>query len=105
MGNLIVFFVFIGVTKTASMEQPILIDIVLRFVQNFVPDFAASDITYVRSMKAYQFGVLNMQCRTVVSAARVLSTFALLVKTKPTPLLIGKVVLLLTNFCRFVVLF
>ena len=91
MGNLIVFFVVIGVPKLASVEQPILIDIVLRFVQNFVPDFAASDITYVRSMKASKFGVLNVQCRTVVSAARVLSTFASLVKTKPTPSFIGKV--------------
>ena len=68
-----------------------MIDIVLRFVQQFVPEFSAADISWVRSMKASKFGVLNIQCRTVVMAARVRSTFAALVKAKPVPAFIGKV--------------
>ena len=87
------WFFFLGVGKTNSVEQPILIGIVLQFVQQFVPDFYASDISWVRSLKSAKFGVLNVQCRTVMAAARVRSTFASLVKTKPVPPFIGKVVM------------
>ena len=78
-------------TKPASVEQPILIGIVLQFVQQFVPEFSAADITWVRAMKSSKFGVLNCQCRTVMMASKVRSTFASLVKSKPTPGFIGKV--------------
>ena len=86
-------FVFEGVTKPNTVDQPILIGIVLQFVQQFVPDFVASDITWVRSMKASKFGVFNVQCRTVMAASRVRSTFASLVKATPTPTFIGNVTL------------
>ena len=81
-----------GITKPNSIEQPVLIGLVLQFVQQFVPDFYASDISWVRSLKSSRFGVLNVQCRTVLAAARVRSTFASLVKAKPVPAFIGKVI-------------
>ena len=98
------YSMFSGVTKPASVEQPVLIDIVLRFVQQFVPEFSAADIAWVRAMKASKFGVLNTQCRSVVMASRVRSTFASLVKTKPVPAFIGKVIvtlLLISFFCLY----
>ena len=96
---LIEYYNLSGITKPTSVEQPVLIDIVLRFVQ-FVPDFSAADIAWVRSMKTSKFGVLNTQCRSVVMASRVKSTFASLVKTKPIPAFIGKV-----NFISGFILF
>ena len=81
-----------GITKPNSIEQPVLIGLVLQFVQQFVPDFYASDISWVRSLKSSRFGVLNVQCRTVLAAARVRSTFASLVRAKPVPAFIGKVI-------------
>ena len=86
------FCVISGITKPNSIEQPVLIGLVLQFVQQFVPDFYASDISWVRSLKSSRFGVLNVQCRTVLAAARVRSTFASLVKAKPVPAFIGKVI-------------
>ena len=83
-----------GVEKPTSIDQPILIDIVLRFVQNFVPEFNAGDIAWVRSLKSSKFGILNCQCRTVVLASRIRSTFASLVKSTPIPAFIGKVLTL-----------
>ena len=80
-----------GVAKPASVEQPELIAIVLGFVQQFVPEFSAADIVWVRSMKTSKLGVLNTQCRSVVMASKVRSTFASLVKAKPIPAFIGKV--------------
>ena len=88
-------------TKPASVEQPVLIDIVLRFVQQFVPDFSAADIAWVRAMKASKFGVLYIQCRSVVMASRVRSTFASLVKTKPVPAFIGKVYIRHCNIQKY----
>ena len=85
------FFIFTGVAKPASVEQPELIAIVLNFVQQFVPEFTAAEIIWVRSMKTSKLGVLNVQCRSVVMASKVWSTFASLVKAKPVPAFIGKV--------------
>ena len=64
---------------------------VLGFVQKFLPDFAATDITWVRSMKSSKFAVLNVQCRDVTIATRVKSTFAALVKSANKPAYIGDV--------------
>ena len=84
---------FSGIAKPASVEQPELIAIVLGFVQNFVPEFSAVDIIWVRSMRTSKLGVLNVQCRSVVMASKVRSTFASLVKSTPVPVYIGKVML------------
>lgn len=84
---------FSGIAKPASVEQPELIAIVLGFVQNFVPEFSAVDIIWVRSMRTSKLGVLNVQCRSVVMASKVRSTFASLVKSTPVPVFIGKVML------------
>ena len=88
-------FIVSGVAKPASVEQPELISIVLGFVQQFVPEFTVADIIWVRSMKTSKLGVLNIQCRSVVMASKVRSTFANLVKAKPVPAFIGKVTLIL----------
>lgn len=77
--------------KPASIDQPYLINVVLDFVQKFVPDFNSGDLVWVRSTKTSKFGVLNCQCRSVMRASMVRSTFASIVKTKPTPAFIGKV--------------
>ena len=84
---------FSGIAKPASVEQPELIAIVLGFVQKFVPEFSAADIIWVRSMRTSKLGVLNVQCRSVVMASKVQSTFASLVKSTPVPVFIGKVLL------------
>ena len=84
---------FSGIAKPASVEQPELIAIVLGFVQKFVPEFSAADIIWVRSMRTSKLGVLNVQCRSVVMASKVRSTFASLVKSTPVPVFIGKVML------------
>ena len=42
-------------------------------------------------MRTSKLGVLNVQCRSVVMASKVRSTFASLVKSKPVPAFIGKV--------------
>ena len=85
------FLVFSGIAKPVSVEQPELIAVVLGFVQQFVPEFTAAEVIWVRSMKTSKLGVLNVQCRSVVMASKVRSTFASLVKTKPVPAFIGKV--------------
>ena len=64
---------------------------VLGFVQKFLPDFAATDVIWVRSMKSSRFAVLNVQCRDVPVATRVKSTFAALVKSSNKPAFIGDV--------------
>ena len=64
---------------------------VLGFVQKFLPDFAATDITWVRSMKSSKFAVLNVQCRDITVATRVKSTFAAIVKSANKPAYIGDV--------------
>ena len=84
---------FSGVAKPDSVEQPELIAVVLGFVQNFVPEFSAAEIVWVRSMRTSKLGVLNVQCRSVVMASKVRSTFASLVKSKPVPAFIGKVII------------
>ena len=88
-------FIVSGVAKPTSVEQPELISIVLGFVQQFVPEFTVADIIWVRSMKTSKLGVLNIQCRSVVMASNVRSTFANLVNAKPVPAFIGKVTLIL----------
>lgn len=85
---------YTGVAKPASVEQPELIAIVLGFVQNFVPEFTVAEIIWVRSMRTSKFGVLNVQCRSVVMASKVRSTFASLVKAKPVPSFVGKVIIM-----------
>ena len=80
-----------GLPKPTSIEQPTLIGMVVGFVQNFLPDFSAAEIIWVRSMKASKFGVFNVQCRSVVSATRVKSTFASIVKSSTKPSYIGDV--------------
>ena len=77
--------------KPVSVEQKVLFDMVLGFVQKFLPDFAATDMTWVRSMKSSKFAVLNIQCRNVPIATRVKSTFAALVKSTNKPAYIGDV--------------
>ena len=91
---------FSGIAKPASVEQPELIAIVLGFVQNFVPEFSAADIIWVRSMRTSKLGVLNVQCRSIVCAGMVKSTFAGLVKQDVKPSYIGNVSLMsLTMIC------
>ena len=62
--------------KPTSVDQRVLINLVLGFVQNFLPDFAANHIVYVRSNKSSRFAVLNVQCKSIPIATRVKSTFA-----------------------------
>ena len=77
--------------KPTSVDQRVLINLVLGFVQNFLPYFAANHITYVRSNKSSRFAVLNVQCKSVPIATRVKSTFASIVKSDNKPLYIGDV--------------
>ena len=86
-----VVFIVSGLPKPVSVEQKILFGMVLGFVQKFLPDFAATDITWVRSMKSSKFAVLNVQCRDVTIATRVKSTFAAIVKSANKPAYIGDV--------------
>lgn len=80
-----------GGPKPKSIEQPFLIGIVVDFVQKMLPSFAGSDILYIRSMRASKMAVLNVQCRSVVKAGLVKSTFATLVKQTVKPDYIGNV--------------
>ena len=56
------FLVFSGIAKPVSVKQPELIAVVLGFVQQFVPEFTAAEVIWVRSMKTSKLGVLNTQC-------------------------------------------
>ena len=56
------FLVFSGIAKPVSVEQPELIAVVLGYVQQFVPEFTAAEVIWVRSMKTSKLGVLNTQC-------------------------------------------
>ena len=76
---------FSGITKPASFEQPYLAGIVVDYVQRFVNQFTATDLIWVRSMKASKMGVLNCQCRTVQMASTIRSTFASLIKSDAPP--------------------
>ena len=68
------------------MEQAYLVGIVVDFVQKMLPRFKETDIIYVRSMRASKVAVMNVQCRSVVVAGLVKSTFASLVtQTNPPP--------------------
>ena len=78
------------------MEQAFLIGLVVSFVQKMLPQFAGSDILYVRSMRASKTAVLNVQCRSVVMAGLVKSTFATLVKQTVKPDYIGNVINIFT---------
>ena len=61
-----------------------------------LPQFVGSDILYVRSMRASKTAVLNVQCRSVVMAGLVKSTFATLVKQTVKPDYIGNVINIFT---------
>lgn len=73
------------------MEQAYLVGIVVDFVQKMLPRFKETDIIYVRSMRASKVAVMNVQCRSVVVAGLVKSTFASLVKQTNPPPFIGNV--------------
>ena len=77
--------------KPPSIEQKVLIGLVVGFVQNFVPEFSPADLIWVRALKASKFAVLNVQCKSVVMATRVKSTFASIVKAAVKPHYIGDV--------------
>ena len=80
-----------GGPKPKSIEQAFLIGIVVDFVQKMLPRFSGTDILYVRSMRASKTCVLNVQCRSIVMAGLVKSTFATLVKQTVKPAFIGNV--------------
>ena len=80
-----IFLSFLGLPKPVSVDQKVLFGMVLGFVQKLLPDFAATDIIWVRSMKSSKFAVLNVQCRDVTVATWVKSTFAALVKSSNKP--------------------
>ena len=71
--------------KPPSIEQKVLIGLVVGFVQNFVPECSPADLIWVRALKASKFAVLNVQCKSVVMATRVKSTFASIVKAAVKP--------------------
>ena len=73
------------------MDQAHLAAIVVDYVQRFVNQFNATDLVWVRSMKASKVGVLNCQCRTVQIASTVRSTFASLIKSATPPTYLGKI--------------
>ena len=58
---------------------------VVNFVSQFVPDFSADDVQYVRSMRSPKTSILNVHCRSVTRATLVKSTFASLVKSDEPP--------------------
>lgn len=60
-----------------------------------LPRFNGTDILYVRSMRASKVAVMNVQCRSVIVAGLVRSTFASLVKQTPIPTFIGNVSLII----------
>ena len=66
----------------------------MEFVHKMLPSFKGSDILYVRSMRASKTAVLNVQCRSIVCAGMVKSTFAGLVKQDVKPSYIGNVSLM-----------
>ena len=80
-----------GHPKTRITDQPVLAAQVVRFVDQFVPDFVADDILYVRSMRSTKTGLFNVQCRSVTKAQLVKSTFASLVKSDNPPDFLGDV--------------
>ena len=77
--------------KPPSIEQKVLIGLVVGFVQNFVPECSPADLIWVRALKASKFAVLNVQCKSVVMATRIKSTFASIVKAAVKPHYIGDV--------------
>ena len=82
---------YLGGPKPKSVDQAFLVGIVVEFVQKMLPSFKGSDILYVRSMRASKTAVLNVQCRSIVVAGVVKSTFAGLVKQVVKPSYIGNV--------------
>ena len=82
---------YLGGPKPKSVDQAFLVGIVVEFVQKMLPSFKGSDILYVRSMRASKTAVLNVQCRSIVVAGVVKSTFAGLVKQEVKPSYIGNV--------------
>ena len=80
-----------GHPKTRITDQPVLCAQVVRFVDQFVPDFVTEDILYVRSMRSMKTALYNVQCRSVTKATLVKSIFASLVKSDDPPDFLGDV--------------
>ena len=72
----------------------------MEFVRKMLPRFNGTDILYVRSMRASKVAVMNVQCRSVIVAGLVRSTFASLVKQTPIPTFIGNVSLIRSFFLK-----
>ena len=64
---------------------------VANYVDQFVKEFSADDIQYVRSMRSAKTSIYNVQCRSVTMANLVKSTFASLVKSDEPPEFLGNV--------------
>ena len=90
---------FAGGPKPKSVDQAFLIGLVVEFVRKMLPRFNGTDILYVRSMRASKVAVMNVQCRSVIVAGLVRSTFASLVKQTPIPTFIGNVSLPKLSIC------
>ena len=95
MITFIIFILISGGPKPKSVYQAFLVGLVVDFVQKMLPRFKETDILYVRSMRASKAAVLNVQCRRIVVAGLVKSTFAGLVKQDVKPTFIGNVSLYL----------
>ena len=80
-----------GQPKPKSVEQPLLVDEVGRFVRQFLPTFENDHIIYVRSMRSAKIGIYNVQCKSATIATLVKSSFASLVKSDDPPDYIGDV--------------
>ena len=80
-----------GQPKPKTVDQPILVDEVARFVRQFLPSFPNDDIIYVRSMHSAKIGIYNVQCRSAAIATLEKSTFANLVKSDDPPDYVGDV--------------
>ena len=80
-----------GQPKPKTVDQPILVDEVGRFVRQFLPTFPNDDIIYVRSMRSAKIGIYNVQCQNAAIATLVKSSFANLVKSDDPPDYVGDV--------------
>ena len=76
---------FLGLPKPKDNDQPLLIESVVRVVKKMIPQFNATDIKWVRTLKAGRGGVFNVECRSIAVASAVKSTFAGLIKSERPP--------------------
>ena len=84
--TILLFISFLlGQPKTRTTDQTLLAAQVVNFVSQFLPDFSAEDILYVRSMRSVKTSIFNVHCRSVTRATLVKSTFASLVKSDDKP--------------------